>query len=108
MATDWAESEPDGATEKVLRKLIPEANPSYREKMHVVSAWYIEFTEDGLPFREIGVDTSGTPVVAGPSSIDYGFWLDTNMTISDFDGIEIQESEFERLWTLAGTKINLQ
>jgi len=101
IATDWGDPTSEGVIAKVLRRLVPEANPSYREKMHLVDTWYIEFTDDGLPYREIGVDTNGTPVLAGPSSTDYGFWLDTNMTQSDFDGVEVDQQEFEALWAQA-------
>jgi len=101
IATDWDDPTREGALVKVLRRLLPEANPSYREKMHLVDSWYIEFTDDGLPSREIGVDANGTPVLAGPSSTDYGFWLDTDMTRSDFEGVEIDEQEFEALWAQA-------
>ena len=104
MATEWDESTREGALEQGLRRLIPEANPSYRGKMHLLAAWYIEFTDEGLPFREIGVDANGSPVLAGPSEVDYGFWLDTNMTYSDLEGVEISETEFETLWDAAGVK----
>ncbi len=38
-----------------MRRFIPEVNPSYRDKMHLISAWYVEFNERGLPNREVGV-----------------------------------------------------
>ena len=101
IATDWDDPTSESALAKVIRRLIPEANPSYRDKMHLVDSWYIEFTDDGLPYREIGVDADGVPVLAGPSSNDYGFWLDTNMTRSDFEGTEIDRPEFEALWAQA-------
>ena len=96
-----ARSANETALVKILLRLLPEANPGYRNKMHLVDAWYIEFTDDGLPYREIGVDANGSPVLAGPSSEDYGFWLDTNMTRSDFDGVEVDQEEFEALWSQA-------
>ena len=101
IAIDWDDPAGDGGLAKMLRRLLPEANPGYREKMRLVDSWYIEFTDDGLPYREIGVDVNGIPIVAGPSSTDYGFWLDTNMIRSDFEGIEIDEPEFEALWAQA-------
>ncbi|MEL7187167.1 MAG: hypothetical protein AAFN50_12145 [Pseudomonadota bacterium] len=101
IATDWDDPADEPAVSKVLRRILLEANPTYRKNMHLVDAWYIEFTEDGLPYREIGVDANGSPVLAGPSSEDYGFWLDTNMTQSDFEGVEVNQDEFEALWSKA-------
>ncbi len=101
-ATDWPVPTPDGVLAKLLRRFIPEANPSYRNKMHLIDAWYIEFDEQGLAAREVGVDSSGRPVVAGPTSVDYGYWLDANVTDVDIDGDEIEEREFEALWARAG------
>ena len=101
LATGWDSLANETAFSRMLRRLLPDANPGYRGKMHLVAAWYIEFTDDGLPFREIGVDATGAPILAGPNSEDYGFWLDTNMTRSDFDGVEVERDEFEALWSRA-------
>ena len=102
IATDWDTVEPDGVLVKLMRRFVPEANPSYRDKMHLIDMWYIEFDEQGIPYREIGVDAAGRPVVAGPTPTDYGYWLDANVTDVDLDGIEIEPEEFEALWNKAG------
>jgi len=65
------------------------------------SRW-VEF-EDGQPWREIALDADGLPVGAAPSTLNYGFWNDTNMTLDDFrnsDALlrEITTSEFELTW----------
>jgi len=100
LATDWDEPTPDiSILDRVSRKLklkIME-NPTYQPKMHLVKEWLIEFDGD-LPWREIGIDSNGEPVLAGPTSVDYGFWHDTNMQYSDFDGVIINPSEFEEYW----------
>ena len=101
LATDWIDPAKEKWVFKMLRRLLPDPNPGYGGKMHLVEAWYIEFGDDGYPWREIGVDANGSPVLAGPSSRDYGFWLDTNMTQSDFDGVEVSQEEFEALWSRA-------
>ncbi len=52
--TDFEEKEPFGV--KVLRTVlffIPEANPGYRNKMHLVKEWLIEFDEKEMPYREM-------------------------------------------------------
>jgi hypothetical protein len=81
---------------------IDTVNPSYRGKHHLIHSWLIEFDDEGQPWREIGLDESGAIVVAGPSAIDYGFWLDTNMRRSDFTGEPITEEYFEQMWATSG------
>lgn len=77
---------------------IPKANPDYDDKMHLVQEWLVEFDESGNPGREIGLSEIGRPILAGPDSRNYGFWLDTNMTIDDFEGIEVSQECFARNW----------
>lgn len=98
-ATDWSKHKPTIAKRFfrfALRSI--EANPDYTAKLYLVSEWLIEFDDEGLPEREIGIDKDGLPVLAGPDSRNYGFWLDANMTISDFTGELINQEEFERYW----------
>jgi hypothetical protein len=102
IATDWDAPKPDGILIRLMRRFVPEANPGYHDKMHLIDEWYIEFDEQGLPNREVGVDANGLPVVAGPSSTDYGYWLDANVTDVDLDGVEIEKQEFEALWVSTG------
>ena len=103
IATDWPNPSGDGVLLRLMRRFVPEANPSYRNKMHLIDEWYIEFDDQGLPTREVGVDSIGKPIVAGPTSVDYGFWLDTNVTDVDMEGHEVSREEFEKLWELALT-----
>ena len=101
LATDWAE--PGGGTAKsLLASLAPEANPNYKDKWHLIREWHIEFDDDDSPWREIGLDSAGVPVLAGPSHEDYGFWLDTNMRFGDFTGEPIEREEFDKKWAQAG------
>lgn len=98
MATDWPEEEP--FRDKVMRALlffIPDSNPDYRHKFHLINEWLIEF-DDEEPSREIGINDEGGPIVAGPDDKNYGFWLDTNLKYNDCDGVEISKDEFERAW----------
>jgi hypothetical protein len=103
LATDWPkEQATDGVVVRVFKTFIPEANPGYSEKMHLVRSWYVEFDSDDNPWREIGLDAQGAPVIAGPSERDYGFWLDTNMKRNDFEGDPIDQNEFEKKWIETG------
>ncbi|OUR65668.1 hypothetical protein A9Q79_01360 [Methylophaga sp. 42_25_T18] len=83
---------------KLLSLFIPNDNPDYENKFILVHEWLIEFDEDGHPDREIGLNTEGKPVIAGPDERNYGFWLDTNMRINDFENNEISSEYFETKW----------
>ena len=104
IATGWQvqDSAFDRFLASALSKFIPEANPNYRDKMHLVQEWCIEFDEDGVPWREIGLGSDGAPVLAGPSEADYGFWIDTDVTIETIDGQNMVEAEFQELWIASG------
>ena len=86
---------------KALRALlffIPEANPSYRHKIHLVKEWLVEFEEEGMPCREIGLDQFGKPLLVGPVEMNYGLWHDTDMKLGNFDGEEVSKIMFEKMW----------
>jgi hypothetical protein len=99
LATNWPEKQ--SISEKIYRALlffIPEANPDYKKKLHLIKEWLVEIDTDGLPFREIGLDIDGNVVVAGPDKRNYGFWCDTNMKIDDFEDKEIDKDIFLKYW----------
>jgi hypothetical protein len=86
---------------RVVRKVlsfVPDANPDYEPKLHLVREWLIEFDDDGRPDREIGLDAQGIPIVAGPDDRNHGFWPDTTMLFGDFSGEPIEKALFESLW----------
>ncbi len=92
--------------EKIVKKVlffVPEANPGYEGKIHLVKKWVIEFDSEGNPNREVGLNEKGNVVLAGPSERDYGFWLDTNMKFGDFTGEEVSKEEFEVAWKESAT-----
>lgn len=103
LATDWPEEgRQTGPLGRFLRRLLPDSNPTYEPVMHLVDEWLIEFPDDDetKPWREIGLNPDGVPVLAGPTDRDYGFWLDTNLERWDFaDAQEIPEQLFENLWS---------
>ncbi|MEM1263700.1 MAG: hypothetical protein AAGH76_14975 [Pseudomonadota bacterium] len=90
LATDWPAPEMSrlGRLRSALSKRVV-ANPDYEDAMYLVFEWLVEFDDDNRPWREIGLDSSGQVVLSGPNETNYGFWLDTNMTFKDFDGVEI-------------------
>jgi len=95
LGTDFAVS--TGLVARLV-STIDTANPGYRRKLHLIRSWLIEFDEAGNPWREIGLDADGSVVVAGPSTENYGFWLDTSMRYSDFTGESVSQEQFEVLW----------
>ncbi len=99
LAIDFIEQRSFG--DKLIEKaffFIPEANPGYKGRMHLVKIWLVEFNSEGYPSREVGLSQNGNVVLAGPSERDYGFWLDSNMKYGDFTGTAISEAEFENAW----------
>jgi len=85
---------------KVLTLIIPNANPDYEKTLHLVDEWLIEFGEDGIPDREIGLNSQGIPILAGPDERNYGYWHDTNMRINDFENNEISSDYFQEKWNV--------
>ena len=84
---------------RALLFFIPRANPDYEPKLHVVREWLVEFDQDDRPDREVGLDATGSPVIAGPNPRNCGFWLDTNMLFKDFAGEPITKEQFEARWS---------
>jgi hypothetical protein len=76
-----------------------DANPDYSPRLHLVREWFVEIGDDSLPWREIGLNGDGEPVLAGPDDRNHGFWLDTNTTFADFSGEPISQEEFEAVWS---------
>ena len=102
MATGWPKKQPIAVRiVKLLLWFIPRGTPDYEDKMYLIKEWLIEFDENGEPWREVGLDENGKPVVSGPDNRNYGFWCDTNMLWEDFDGIKLSEESFESAWRLA-------
>ena len=97
LATDWP---PPTWLDRLLRPIT--ANPGYLDRMHRVRSWLIEFDDDGLPAREIGLDAEGGIVLAGPGGGNYGYWHDTDLRLQYFPGEPVDEAEFEALWRASG------
>ena len=107
LATDWKEDGDRKLGERLVNTLfsfIPESNPEYEGKLHLIEEWLIEFDDENIPDREIALDGNGAPIFAGPTSENYGFWLDTNMKYPDFPGQEISSAEFEKFWVKTGVE----
>jgi hypothetical protein len=107
LATHWPPSARPRWFLRWLLRLVEavEENKNYRPHLETLDKWWVEFPDgDEEPWREIGFDERGEPVFAGPSTRNYGYWCDTNMTLSDFEQqdptlLEITAENFELAWT---------
>ena len=100
--TDWPEHRSVGLRiAYALLSFLPRSNPNYEGRMHLIREWLVEFDDDGVPGREVGLDGNGAPIVAGPDARNYGFWLDTTVRWRDLTGAQVDGDEFERQWRLA-------
>jgi hypothetical protein len=67
LATDFQQEKKSGFIKSVLHRL--DSNPDYQ--LHLVREWLVEFDNDDLPFREIGLGDNGQSVLAGPNDRNY-------------------------------------
>jgi hypothetical protein len=89
--------------ERIITRIIPKANPDYDHLISEVEIWAIEYdTDDNSVWREIGYDKNGIAIVAMPDNKNYGFWLDTQLTLKDYEAFDLKQlsfTEFESDWT---------
>ena len=71
-------------------------------KIYDTNIWLIEFDNENIPVREIGINNSNDPIMIMPYKNNYGFLTDNNLKLQDFkNGFEfekISKSEFEKKW----------
>ena len=92
--------------ERLVRAAIPAASPDFERLYRSVRRWWIEVDDEGVPQRELGLNSTGEVVVAGPIGRNIGFWTDSamNFKIGEYDLIsteafEAEWSRFERTWS---------
>lgn len=98
-ATDWRKRE--GIFDKIVQfvfSLVPNANPRYKYKYYRLNEWFIEFDKEGNAIREMGIDINGDVIFASPYKQNPGFWINSNVKISDFEHNEISSDQFITLW----------
>lgn len=96
---------PEGTLVKALRKIIPAANPELEAHYQSVRLWWIELDDNGTPQREIGFDSSGNPLVAGPIGRNMGFWTDSSMVFVTEDYEAVSPEQFEEVWSRIEAKL---
>lgn len=70
---------PARSIERVLKAIIPAANPDFEIAYGSVCKWWIEVNPDGEPCRELGFDEQGAVIAAAPLDRNYIF---RNQTLS--------------------------
>ena len=99
LATDWQDpSRAQAWAERVLKRLLPSANPDYEGRLTRVRLWWVELDEAGVPQRELGLDAHGAPVVGAPVGENLGFWLDEAMVFDEANSTALTPDEFEMAW----------
>lgn len=90
--------------EKFLSTIIPKANPDFENQIQNTNIWLIEFDENGIPEREIGLDKDEKGVIIMPWKDNYGYWTDNNLNLENvkngFNYSEIEEAYFKNEWNL--------
>ncbi|MEM6738181.1 MAG: hypothetical protein AAF620_19145 [Bacteroidota bacterium] len=86
----------------LLSFIFPKANPDFDEKYDAVECWLLEFLPDNeYPDREIGLDRDEKTIVIAPLGKNLGFWLDTDMSLKQYEAFnyrKISKEEFETKW----------
>jgi hypothetical protein len=83
---------------RLLRLVLPVANPDFESLYPSVQLWWVELNASGVPQREVGFNASGEPVVAGPLGQNFGFWTDSPMTFSVGEHPQVAEQAFAEVW----------
>ncbi|MCB9385355.1 MAG: hypothetical protein H6509_12140 [Bryobacterales bacterium] len=84
MGTNIPDAAHRGLVERVIRKVLPLANP--------------EVDDEGTPQRELGFDTDEQPIVAGPIGENFGFWTDSSMKFRPAEHRVVSSKEFAATW----------
>ena len=94
-----SEKREDGWAVRLLRRLVPAANPDSERLYGDVRLWWVEVDSGGVPQREIGFGSGGETLVVGPLEENMGFWTDSPMVFPDPDTEQIDAAAFEAHWS---------
>ena len=69
---------------KLIRTVIPMANPDFELKIGNVATWLLEFPDGmSIPNREVGLDIDGNTIVRMPYKNNSGYWTDNSLILKD-------------------------
>ncbi|MCK6610375.1 MAG: hypothetical protein L6Q78_04975 [Bacteroidia bacterium] len=87
---------------KIFRLIFPAANPDFDPKINSVNTWLLEFNEEGIPVKEIGLNNNGKPIIKMPYKDNVGYWTDIGMHFNKFSERfqveKINQVEFYKFW----------
>ncbi len=87
---------------KLINKIIPIGNPDYEEIIDKATYWLLEFEDETIPIREIGIDNEGKAILKMPYKNNYGYWTDNELEYKDFlyyfCNNKIDKAYFEKKW----------
>ncbi|MDY6024916.1 hypothetical protein [Bergeyella zoohelcum] len=88
--------------ENIVFYLGLSSNPDYECYIDEVESWMVEFDEENIPIREIGIDDEGKAILKMPYKKNYGYWTDNSLEYEDFTSsfmaVKIRQEEFEEKW----------
>ncbi|WP_203142922.1 hypothetical protein [Marinobacter mangrovi] len=97
--TDEWRKEESSLLERVLKRVLPAANPDLETLYKKTKFWWLEFDDEGHPQREIGFDNNRKPIVLGPVGENSGFLTDSS---DDWLGYKEPSAkvaaDFESIW----------
>lgn len=88
---------------KILTTILPISSSDYDDEIYRVKKWLVEFEKNTEhPNREIGIGQNNNIITISPWDGRYAYWADVNLKLKDFkrqfNAIDINGQEFERLW----------
>ncbi len=86
-----------GILGRILRKLLPQANPTFEHAYQSVTSWWLEIDNAGQVQREIGFDAGERPIAIAPFRQNYGIFTDLEGHPEPL-GPELVASLFESVW----------
>ncbi|WP_457424012.1 hypothetical protein [Roseateles sp. P5_E7] len=99
LGTDWPRKEQAVPIWfRALKRVVPVANPDIESLFPQVRCWWLEVDDAGVPQREVGLDATGTVVVAAPVDENMGFWTDSSMTFPPSEQNTVSLDDFESAW----------
>jgi len=89
---------------KILKTILPISNPDFENRIDDVKHWLVEFDEENIPTREIGLDGDSEVILKMPHKKNYGFWTDNELFyddfISRFSAVEVDRIAFDAKWNV--------
>jgi hypothetical protein len=85
---------------RVLKLVIPLANPDFEDRYPNVTKWWVEIDGAGVPQRELGFDAAGKAIVAGPFGRNFGFWTDSPNVFEANEYSAVPSDLFESAWSV--------